>query len=172
MPSNAMRNQTLIFFLVALGSCQTPQPPDPEAPVLPGMGDLHHAVTTSSAEAQTFFDQGLTLAYGFNHAEAARSFRAVSILDPNCAMAWWGQALVLGPNINGAMRPENVPEAWAALQRAIELSPGASEKEQDYIRALSEQLEPYAPNGMRLAPEFEPRSRTARARWSAHWGGA
>ncbi|HXI02039.1 MAG TPA: hypothetical protein VNI57_02575, partial [Candidatus Saccharimonadales bacterium] len=91
----------------------------------------------SDPMAQRFFDQALTLSYGFNHAEAERSFREAARLDPSCAMCWWGAALVLGPNINLAMDPASVPKAWEALQKARELAPGASEKDQAYIEALS-----------------------------------
>src|ERR1700683_1622876 len=63
------------------------------APLLIGLGHLHHPITTSSPLAQRYFDQGLTLVYGFNHEEAARSFGYVATLDPKCAMAHWGVAL-------------------------------------------------------------------------------
>src|SRR5688572_8103104 len=66
----------------------------------PGLGKHHHPITTKNTEAQTFFDQGLTLLYGFNHDEAARYFRRVSELDPDAAMAYWGLALAIGPNYN------------------------------------------------------------------------
>ena len=106
-------------------------------PLLEGMGDHHHPVTTASPEAQVFFDQGLVLAYGFNHLEAERSFREAARLDPDCAMCYWGIAFVRGPNINSLMDPENVPVAWEALERARELAPRVSEKEQGYIEALA-----------------------------------
>src|SRR5687768_3407997 len=66
----------------------------------PGLGNHHHPITTKSAEAQTFFDQGLVLLYGFNHDEAARYFRRVADVDPDAAMAYWGLALAIGPNYN------------------------------------------------------------------------
>ena len=101
------------------------------------MGDHHHSITTDSPEAQTFFDQGLVLAYGFNHLEAERSFREAARLDPECAMCYWGIAFVRGPNINSLMDPENIPIAWEAMQKAKELAPTASQAEQDYISALA-----------------------------------
>ncbi|MGH7455928.1 MAG: hypothetical protein ACRENG_31530, partial [bacterium] len=88
------------------------------APLLEGMGDLHHPITTSNKIAQRYFNQGLALSYGFNHKEAERSFREVARLDSNSAMAWWGVALVLGPNINAAMDNAEVPNAYAAIQKA------------------------------------------------------
>jgi tetratricopeptide (TPR) repeat protein len=87
--------------------------------------------------AQRFFDQGLVLAYGFNHAEAVRSFQEAARIDPDCAMAYWGHALVLGPNINAPMGPEAVPEAWEALQKAIAHKSKVSQREQDLIDALA-----------------------------------
>jgi len=108
------------------------------APLLEGMGELHHPITTKSELAQRYFNQGLTLSYAFNHKEAERSFREAARLDPNCAMAYWGAALVLGPNINAAMDPAEVPNAFAAMQKAQALAAQASEKEQAFINALAQ----------------------------------
>ena len=107
------------------------------APVLAGLGDHHHPVTTKSKEAQQFFDQGLRLSYAFNHAEAIRAFRQAALLDPACAMAYWGHALALGPNINAAMSREAENEAVEVLQKALMLRPKVSQKERDYIDALA-----------------------------------
>ncbi|MEZ4864350.1 MAG: hypothetical protein R3C14_23760 [Caldilineaceae bacterium] len=88
--------------------------------------------------AQTYFDEGLILTFGFNHAEAIRSYKDALKLDPNCAMCYWGIAYALGPNINAPqMDPTAVQPAWDALQMAIKLAPQASQAEQDYIKALS-----------------------------------
>jgi tetratricopeptide (TPR) repeat protein len=111
--------------------------PDQIAPRLQNLGDYKFPVTTSSARAQLFINQAMMLTYGFNHAEAKRSFREAARLDPDCAMAYWGMALVLGPNINMAMPPEAEPEAYKLISKAIELKNNASEKEQAYIDALS-----------------------------------
>src|ERR1043165_8004315 len=70
------------------------------APLFKGMGEFHRVITTKDAGAQRYFDQGMMLAFGFNHAEAIRSFRAAQKLDPACAMCFWGEALATGPNIN------------------------------------------------------------------------
>jgi len=107
------------------------------APLLEGMGDLHFAVTTKNERAQRFFNQGLVLSYAFNHKEAERAFREAARLDPDCAMAYWGAALVLGPNINAAMDAAENANAYAAIQKALALAPRASEKEQAFINALS-----------------------------------
>jgi tetratricopeptide (TPR) repeat protein len=116
--------------------------PELFAPRLPGLGDHHHSVTTDVPLAQEFFDQGLMLALGFNHAEAERSFRQAAALDPGCAMCWWGVALVLGPNINAAMSEEAVFPAWQALRRALALRDGASERERAYLDALAKRYRP------------------------------
>lgn len=114
------------------------------AHLMEGLTQHHHPVTTASPQAQKYFDQGLTLAYGFNHEEAASSFRRAVELDPECAMCHWGIALVLGPNINAAMEPENHPEIRRALDRALELAPRASAREQAYIQALAERYGEHA----------------------------
>jgi tetratricopeptide (TPR) repeat protein len=115
-----------------------------------GLGDLHRKVTTSSPEAQAYFDQGLRMTFGFNHDEATRSFAKAAQLDPNCASCFWGVALTLGPNYNVPMLPDRAEVAWAALQKAIALAPRASPVEQALIAALAkrykgpEPLEPPA----------------------------
>ena len=110
---------------------------DPIAPRLEGLGTHHYEISTASEDAQAFFDQGLRLAYGFNHAEAIRSFKEAARLDPKAAMAQWGQALALGPNINDPMPHERELEAVAAIENAQELGSGATEKERDFIAALA-----------------------------------
>ena len=83
-------------------------------------------------------NQGLNLAYAFNHAEARRAFREAARLDPNLAMAYWGQALVLGPNINALMEPNEEPQALELVQKAVSLKSRASERERAYIDALAQ----------------------------------
>ena len=107
------------------------------APRLQNLGSHTFRIKTRSKRAQEFFNQGINLSYGFNHAEAMRAFREVARLDPKCAIAYWGQALVLGPNINMPMPPEAEPEAYKLIQKAIELKPHASAKERGYIDALA-----------------------------------
>jgi tetratricopeptide (TPR) repeat protein len=109
----------------------------PIAPLLEGLGDHHFPVTTNSPESQRFFDQGLRLTYAFNHSEALRSFKEAARLDPQNAMAYWGWALVLGPNLNLPMVPEVVPQAYQAVQRAIALANRTSERERAFIHALA-----------------------------------
>jgi tetratricopeptide (TPR) repeat protein len=108
------------------------------APLLEGLGDHHHPVSTQNERAQRYFNQGMVLAFNFNHGEAARSFREAQRLDPDCAMAYWGEAWALGPNINMPMDPASVPLAWAALQKALERLDKCTPRERDYIRALAQ----------------------------------
>lgn len=86
---------------------------------------------------QRYFDQGLLLAYGFNHAEAARSFWQATRLDSTCAMAWWGFAYVLGPNYNAGMEPDNYERAHTAISKAQSLMDRCGVKERDLIVAMA-----------------------------------
>src|SRR5262249_55185922 len=117
----------------------TPAPAfaDSEPPLWDGLGPLTYKITTASGEAQAYFDQGLRLAYAFNHGEAQRAFRKAQKLDPNCAMGFWGQALVLGPNINLPMQDDAIAPAFAAAEKARALSANASPREQALIAALA-----------------------------------
>ncbi len=101
-----------------------------------GMGSHHHPVSTTNAEAQAFFDQGLSFVYAFNHDEAIRSFKRAAELDPKLAMAHWGVALALGPNINLDVDPEREKAAHEAAQMALALAVNAPENERAYIEAL------------------------------------
>jgi tetratricopeptide (TPR) repeat protein len=114
-----------------------PGPGGALAPRLQNLGAHTFKVTTRSPRAQQFVNQGLNLAYGFNHAEAARAFAEAARLDPSCAMAYWGHALVLGPNINAAMSPDDEPKAHDLVRKAVALGAKASPRERDYIAALA-----------------------------------
>lgn len=113
------------------------QPATPAVPLLKDLGDLHHPITTSSKHTQQYFDQGLRLAYAFNHDEAHKSFQEAARLDPQCAMCYWGMALVLGPNINMPMDAAAEAPAHDAAQKAVSLAAKASRAEQVYIRSLA-----------------------------------
>jgi len=137
---------SLLLALAAGAPARADDPAmDTDAAVVPGqlaprlqtLGSHAHAITTSSPRAQLFFNQGLILAYGFNHREAARSFREVVRLDPTAAMGYWGQALVLGPNINAPMAPEDEAKAWALIEQARSVAASVSPAERDYIEALA-----------------------------------
>lgn len=140
-----------VCLAAALYSCAS-QPPSTEAvspsapklraPLFNDLGNYSVPITTTQPLAQRFFDQGLMLTFGFNHAEAIRSLREAARLDPQCAMCYWGIAFALGPNINMPMLDEAVPEAYSASQKAQQLAGRASPREQALIRAL---VNRYAP---------------------------
>jgi hypothetical protein len=161
-----------VLLLVACGPAQPPAPivPQPATtkgcgptlvhdqdwytsgrtqPFLPGLDMLHYPISIASElppdrrdSLQRYFDQGLLLAYGFNHAEAARSFWQATRLDSTNAMAWWGFAYVLGPNYNAGMEPDNYQRAHAAITRAHALKAGCTPKEQGLIEAMTQRYTP------------------------------
>ena len=129
---------------MAMGGMMAPMPATyageadkPGAPVFAGLGAHRHPISTTNPQTQKFFDQGVNLLFGFNHAEAIRSFREAARLDPACAMCWWGVAFALGPNINLPMPPDAVTPAWQALAKARALEAGASPRERAWIDALA-----------------------------------
>jgi tetratricopeptide (TPR) repeat protein len=143
-PSSLLANAT-----IRLAQTRTEVPPtemkaavpapefaDIDPPLWDGLGSITYKITTSSAEAQAYFDQGLRLTYAFNHAEAQRAFRKAQKLDPTCAMCFWGEALVLGPNINLPMQEDAVLPAFAAARKAGALAGNASLRERALIAAL------------------------------------
>jgi tetratricopeptide (TPR) repeat protein len=122
---------SLLFPTEAIAQAQQPYT------LIPGLGTHHHQVSTQNPQAQQFFDQGLNLIYAFNHDEAARSFKYAAEIDPQLAMAYWGIALALGPNINLEVDSDRELAAYQAIQQAVTLSHHASPAEQDYINALA-----------------------------------
>ena len=139
-----MKNYLTIALILLFSSTLSAQqsdmkmgPAEKPASLISGLGSLHHPVTTTNIEAQRFFDQGLSLVFAFNHDEAVRSFKRAAELDPQMAMAWWGMALALGPNINMDVDPEHEKAAYDAAQKALLLSAKSSDAERDYIQALS-----------------------------------
>ncbi len=139
--------QLCLLFLVCVpaASAQEHHAAGPATPaslpaaagLLPGMGQHHHPISTTSPEAQRFFDQGLTLVFGFNHDEAVRSFERAAELDPQSPMPWWGIALALGPNINMPMDEAQHKRAYAALQKASALVAKAPANERAYVEAVA-----------------------------------
>lgn len=115
----------------------SPQNARQPVPLYDNLGTLHHAITTTSGQAQRYFDQGLRLVYAFNHEEAVQAFEEAARLDPSAAMAYWGVALALGPNINAAMSKPQERLALEALQKARAHSTHVSAAERGYIEALS-----------------------------------
>jgi len=122
-------------------------------PLFDGLGTHHYPVSTSVPDAQRYFDQGLILAFGFNHSEAARSFREAYRLDPDCALCYWGEALVLGPNINAPMDSSVVPQAYKSAQQSQALAENATDKEQVLISALAKRYSKTAPTNRRPLDE-------------------
>ncbi len=105
-------------------------------PLYDGLGDMSLAITANE-DAQAYFDQGLRLTWAFNHGEALRAFREAQRLDPGCAMCAWGEAFVLGPNINDAMHDDAIRPAWEAVRRAQSLENTVTPKERALIEALA-----------------------------------
>jgi tetratricopeptide (TPR) repeat protein len=102
-----------------------------------GLGTHHQAVTTDSADAQRYFDQGLRLVYAFNHIEAERSFREAARLDPRCAMCFWGIALTHGTNYNSPADIDREKAAYGAIQEALRLAERITPRERAMIEALA-----------------------------------
>lgn len=145
----------LALLACALSGCErradnaTLAAPSPDAavpPLLDGFGDLHRDVGTRVPEAQRYFDQGLRMAYGFNHEAAGRAFAQAARLDPQCAMCVWGQALVLGPNINLPMDPSLAKDATALASRAAALAASARPADRALIQALQARYVDPAPD--------------------------
>jgi tetratricopeptide (TPR) repeat protein len=117
---------------------------DTDPPLWDGLGSISYKITTANPQAQTYFDQGLRLTYAFNHGEAQRAFHKAQKLDPTCVMCFWGEALVLGPNINLPMQQDAVAPAFAAVQKASALASSASPREQALVAALVQRYAPEA----------------------------
>jgi tetratricopeptide (TPR) repeat protein len=109
---------------------------DTKPPLFASLGDFTYPITTTQATAQRYFDQGLRLMHAFNHPEALRAFRWAQQIDPDCAMCSWGEAYVLGPNINAPMDPAALAPAAVAVSRANEHAATASEREKALIASL------------------------------------
>lgn len=127
---------TVLSYLAMYACVQEKKRPDFDAPLFENLGDNHFEISTNNAWSQKFFNQGLTLTYGLNHAEAMRSFKEAARLDENCAMCYWGMAYVLGPNINSAMDSTLVTEANSYIEKAKSLLANVSEYEKDMIMAI------------------------------------
>jgi hypothetical protein len=102
-----------------------------------GLGNLHYPITTTSLDAQKFFEQGLRLIYAFNHWEAIQAFREAARLDPDCAMAYWGLALAFGPNLNDWTPKDRERIAMESIEMAKARKGRVSQVEKDLIDALA-----------------------------------
>lgn len=143
-PPPPLLSATLVLAL--LGGCDSAKKVSTEAdaattsrstlPLFETFGDLHRDIGSRVPEAQRYFDQGLRLTYGFNHEAAGRAFAEAARLDPQCAICVWGQALVLGPNINLPMDPTLAKDATALAARAASLASHAKPVDRALIQAL------------------------------------
>jgi len=107
------------------------------AQMFEGMGAFHRKISSSSAEAQAYFDQGMRFMWAFNHDEASRSFARAAQLDPRCGICLWGVALTVGPNYNMPMMAEpRAKVAFDILQQAETMLDHASPEERALIGAL------------------------------------
>ena len=146
----------VVCLSLLLGACsETARVDDPAAiaasennwqqPLFNGLGDVALPITTSSTVARNYFNQGLALAYAFNHAAADFAFTEATVHDPECAMCFWGSSLVLGPNVNADMTPDNAPRAFVLAKRAETLASNATGWEKALINALVQRYEPEEP---------------------------
>ena len=144
-----MRGRYLFLLVTLFTGCSTSTPvvktpvaqPRP-APLFEHLGNFARPISTKNALAQRYFSQGVILAYGFNHAEARRSFLAALNLDPGCAICAWGASLVSGPNINLPMQESDNAEAYRLVQESQRLASGASAVERALIQALAVRYQP------------------------------
>jgi tetratricopeptide (TPR) repeat protein len=121
-------------------SLDTAKMNEPGAPLLNGLGSLKFAISTKSAKAQKYFNQGLTLLYGFNHSEAGRSFKEMIRQDSTCAMAYWGLGMVLGPNYNAALNAELLNEINTIMGKAELYASKTTAREKALVKALAKRF--------------------------------
>ena len=112
--------------------------PAAASPLYDGLGKVHFPITTANPLAQRYFDQGLSFAYGFNHAAAIASFREAQRLDPTCALCFWGEAMAHGPNITAPMDPATNARAVGLTRYANWLARKATPAEQAVTAAMLE----------------------------------
>jgi tetratricopeptide (TPR) repeat protein len=136
----AARRETLGALLAGATTWAQSNPaPEPGGPppLMQGLGNASLPIRTGHPAAQAYFNQGLNMLHGFNHAEAVRAFRHAQALDPQCAMCFWGEAFALGPNINAPMVESNNADAWAATKAALSRLDGVSPIERALIEAMA-----------------------------------
>jgi len=153
----ALKACLLIFAILAGGAAGQERKAAEMKPdlALTAVGRQHHPIATQSHEAQNFFDQGVTLLYGFNHEEAARAFRRAGELDPSSPMPLWGIAMAVGPNYNMDVDAEREKLAYETIQKAQKLAQHAPQVEKDYVAALAVRYSgDAAPDYKKLSHEF------------------
>lgn len=136
-----MRRFLLALLPVVVGNLAA----QPQVPLYDNLGNHHKSIGTQVPDAQKYFDQGLRLTYGFNHAEAVRSFTRAAELDPSCGICWWGVAYAYGPHVNAGMDSASGVLAYDAVQKALRLSRTAPAWQRDYIDALARRYVPVPP---------------------------
>jgi tetratricopeptide (TPR) repeat protein len=130
----------LALMFAACTAARAPSKPAAPPPLFEGLGSHGRKVTTTSPEAQRYFDQGLAFMSAFNHDEAERAFLHAARLDPSCAMAHWGVAMANGPHINNPeVDPAHSKAAWAAVQRALAAKP-STPIERDLVDAIAKRF--------------------------------
>ena len=148
----------LLAAVICAGSVTAQEKKPVERPPelsLTAVGRQHHPISTKSAEAQAYFDQGITLLYGFNHEEAARAFRRAGELDPASPMPLWGIALSEGPNYNMDVDAEREKMAFETMLKAQKLAENAPQVEKDYVAALAARYSSDAnPDYKKLSRDF------------------
>ncbi|HJP61564.1 MAG TPA: hypothetical protein VJ865_16265 [Gemmatimonadaceae bacterium] len=130
----------------ALGFAASALSAQTNVPLYDNLGTYHKDIGTTVPDAQRYFDQGLRLAYGFNHAEAIRSFTHAAELDPACAMCWWGIAYAYGPHVNAGMDSASGVKAFEAAQRAVSLAATKPAWQQAYATAIAARYASIPPN--------------------------
>jgi len=130
-----------IVFMMVLQAYAASEPdadsPKSTPPLFEHLGTHHHEVTTRSPQAQQYFDQGLRFLYAFNYAEADRAFEETARLDPQCAMAYWGISMALGPSYNNmSMDADHEKRTREAATRAMVFKAAVSPRDQAYIEAV------------------------------------
>lgn len=130
-----MTLRRILFALVVSAGTLSAQ--STAVPLYTNLGGHSVPAATKLVAAQQYFDQGMRLVYGFNHAEAIRAFEEAARIDPGCAMCHWGAALALGPHVNAPMDPGAAEPAWAHMQKAIALRNSLGPREQAFITALA-----------------------------------
>ncbi|MEO0881679.1 MAG: hypothetical protein AAFY34_03000 [Pseudomonadota bacterium] len=102
------------------------------------IANVAYRVSTSSEEAQDWFNRGLAYTFGFNHAAAIEAFKRAQAADPNCAMCYWGEAFAWGPNINAPMVEEAYAPAMEAVHQAQRRATQIGEVERALIMAIGQ----------------------------------
>ena len=144
------RNLLILVFFAVWASCQNQDQRTSLLPLYDGLSKYHRPISTNSKEAQDYFDQGLALYYGFNHEAAILSFQQALALDSNCVMAWWGQAISSGPNINNTEMDDHAKiAAWESIVKAQNQLDKASAFEARLINALTKRYTWPAPDDRR-----------------------